>query len=306
MISTVRVLTGLWTLGFFLICTYMMWADELQRPGHGRKIKVFVLAGQSNMEGRADGSKLTLGDRERLGKVQNRVQLAFNYEPIRELNVVKPAEEIGTIYNKKFIFGPELFFGIELAEAWADEKILLVKRSEGATSLHGCWNPEWQEDKAATMGEEQEPKLYRELIAYVKQVLSGYGEDEYEICGFLWVQGETDSGNETASAEYSNNLRNLIQRIRHDMGYASMPFMLFQVGQGKVVEGMKQVARVMPKVTLIPQSIDPNSLHFYQKMKNGHYNYDGMKKLGSRFADLFLKQPVQKHDSLNESALQRP
>ena len=105
------------------------------------------------MEGRADGNKLTVRDKNRLGEVQGRVQLAFNYEPICDLDVVKPSDEIGKLYNRELIFGPEYFFGIALAEAWADEYILLIKRTEGATSLHGCWNSDWREDKATAMGE---------------------------------------------------------------------------------------------------------------------------------------------------------
>ena len=151
------------------------------------------------MEGRADGNKLTSQDRERLRKAQDRVLLAFNYEPIRPLNAVRPSEEIAEIYKRDLIFGPELFFGIAMSEAWPQEKILLAKLTAGATSLHRSWNPDWRGDKAAAMGEERAPKLYSALTAYVKQVLSGYGDDEYEICAMLWVQGETDAGNETAA-----------------------------------------------------------------------------------------------------------
>jgi hypothetical protein len=112
----------------------------------------------------------------------------------------------------------------------------------------------------------------------------------------LWVQGETDAGNKTAAAEYGTNLRALIERIRHDTGCETLPFLLFQVGRGDVVEGMRRTAREVPNVTLIPQSLDPVSLDFYKKMENGHYNYEGMKKLGQRFAQLFLSQHSQRHE----------
>lgn len=290
---TVRAASGLLVLSFVLAWAHTAWADELQRPKHGKKIKVFILAGQSNMEGRADANKLTPQDRQRLGKVQSRVQLAFNDEPIRALDVVKPSAEIAEIYKRDLIFGPELFFGVALAEAWPKEKILLIKRTEGGTSLHGCWNPNWRADKATAMGEENEPKLYSALTTYVEKVLSGYREDEYEICAMLWVQGETDAGNETAAAAYGDHLQALVERIRHDLGREVLPFLLFQVGHGKVVGGMKRTARNLPNVTLIPQSSDPVSLDFYPKMENGHYNYQGIRKLGHRFAGLFLSQRFQ-------------
>jgi len=288
--AIMRIAGGLLTLGFVGAWACAGWADDLQKPQRGKKVKVFLLAGQSNMEGRADGAKLTREDRERLQNIQGHVQLAFNNEPIRPLDVVKPSEEIAEIYGRDRIFGPELFFGITLSEAWPEEQILLIKLSAGATSLYGCWNPDWQLDKAAAMGEEDEPKLYSTLTNYVRQVLSGYEPNEYEICAMLWVQGETDTRNDAAAAAYGQNLETLIKQIRHDTGYDSLPFLLFQVGRGEVVAGMKRTARKVPNVTLIPQNLDPASPDFYEKMENGHYNCEGMKKLGRRFAEVFLSQ----------------
>ncbi len=40
------------------------------------KLNVFIFAGQSNMEGRADGAKLSDADRERLARVKDRIALA--------------------------------------------------------------------------------------------------------------------------------------------------------------------------------------------------------------------------------------
>ncbi|MCP4642072.1 MAG: sialate O-acetylesterase [bacterium] len=289
----VRAASGLLVLSLVLSWAHSAWTDGLHKPERDKKIRVFLLAGQSNMEGRADGNKLTPQDRERLEKARDRVQLAFNHEPVGPLNVVAPHPEIAEIYQRDLIFGPELFFGITLSEAWPEEEILLIKLAAGATSLHGSWNPDWREDKATIMHEEGEPKLYGALTAYAKQVLSGCDDHEYEICAMLWVQGETDTKNRTAAAAYGDNLRNLVESIRHDVGDESLPFLLFQVGRGEVVEGMKRTAQEVPNVTLIPQSPDPVSPDFYQKMENGHYNYEGMKKLGRRFAEAFLGQHNQ-------------
>ncbi len=269
-------------------------AGERARPEAGKKIKVFLLGGQSNMEGRADGARLSPVDTQRLDVAQSRVQLAYNNEAMQPLNVVVPVPGIARSYKRDLIFGPELFFGIALAEAWPDEKILLIKRTQGGTSLYGCWNPEWTEEKAALMNEEKKPRLYGELIAYAKDVLSGYAEDQYELCGMLWVQGESDASNEIAAAAYGDNLQNLIRSIRHDMGSDALPFLMFQVGSGQVVEGMRRVSAEVPGVTLLPQDKDPASTDFYPIMEeNNHYNNDGMRKLGERFAAEFLEEYTQ-------------
>jgi hypothetical protein len=275
------------------ILTVAFWgcahSDELRRPDPGKKIKVFLFAGQSNMEGRANGRELTLQDKERLRNAQNRVQLAFNREPIHPLDVVSPPDEIREIYQRDRIFGPELFFGMALAEALPDERILFIKRTEGATSLYGCWNPDWSKDKASIMGELNKPKLYREFIDYVRSVLDGYSPDDYEICAMLWVQGEGDGKVPQAAVAYGSTLRTLIERVRKDLGRDTLPFILLQVGSVQVVEGMNRTADKVSNVTLIHQSQDADSPDFYEKMENGHYNCDGMKKLGARFAEVFLR-----------------
>ncbi len=263
--------------------------DELQRPDPGKKIKVFLLAGQSNMEGRADGRKLTQKDQVRLKNAQQRVQLAFNHQAVGPLDVVAPSPEIGKIYRRDRIFGPELFFGIALTEAFPDERFLLIKRTRGSSSLHGSWNPDWREDKAALMGEAKHPKLYSDFIDYALRVLEGYSPEDYELCAMLWVQGESDDKAAAAEAAYGTTLGKLIRRVRLDTHHEALPFILFQVGSPKVVEGMRKSAAKDANVILIPQSQNADSPDFYQKIENGHYNYQGQKKLGARFADVFLQ-----------------
>jgi hypothetical protein len=176
-----------------------------------------------------------------------------------------------------------------LAEALPNERFLFIKRTEGATSLYGCWNPDWSKDKASIMGELNKPKLYREFIDYVRSVLVGYSPEDYEICAMLWVQGEGDRKVPQAAVAYGSILRTLIERIRKDMRRDTLPFILLQVGSVQVVEGMNRTADKTPNVALIHQSQDTDSLDFYEKMENGHYNCDGMKKLGTRFAEVFLR-----------------
>ena len=150
------------------------------------------------------------------------------------------------------------------------------------------WNPEWNVAKAKLMGEEKDPKLYHEFITYISKVLDAYSTDEYKICGMLWVQGESDSKIPDAEKSYGSTLRKLIRQVREDLGQNNLPFLLFQVGSKQVADGMKRCADKTNNVTLIIQNQSPDSPDYYDKMKNGHYNYKGMKKLGTRFADAYL------------------
>ena len=253
--------------------------------------KVFILAGQSNMDGRGDGSQLTADDRQRLAAVQDRVLLAYNGGATQPLDVTTPQPWIGKKFGLDLTFGPELFFGIRVAEAWPDHDILLIKRSLGGTSLYGAWSPDWNLDRALVMNEADRPHLFAELVGDIETVLGALGDKDYEIAGMLWVQGETDSnvnkfGPEPA-ATYGENLGRLIREIRKVAGDPDLPFHMLQVGGGAVVEGMRDTAEQMPFVYLIPQSRDPESSSFLPKYGPpvGHYNYTGMKRIGGLFAE---------------------
>lgn len=228
MILIKLTIKGIFVIFILFTTLDFSWSNNLQKSDRKKRIKVFVLAGQSNMEGRADANKLLDVDLERLAKAQKNVELAFNYRHIIPLRAAEPSEEIAEIYKRSLIFGPELFFGIKLSEEWPDEKILLIKLAEGSTSLHGCWHPEWSEGKAAIMNERNESKLYTELMNYTEQTLSAYKKHEYEICAMLWVQGETDSGNEIAAAHMEKIFNNLSVIFGKTWKMIHSPFCFFR------------------------------------------------------------------------------
>ena len=65
---------------------------------------------------------------------------------------------------------------------------------------------------------------------------------------------------------------------------------MLQVGGGDVVEGMKNTAGSDPNVLFIPQSKDPNAANFLPGYGPpvGHYNYEGMKRIGNLFSEAVL------------------
>lgn len=257
------------------------------------KTLVFLLAGQSNMDGRGDASQLTTEDRRRLALVQDRVTLYYNHFPVQPLQPYLPPAHTARKFQLDTVFGPELFFGIGIAEAYPDREIVLIKRSLGGTSLYGCWNPNWDLEKATLMNEEKRPQLFEDFISYTKEVLTDYSEGTYELGGMLWVQGETDSGvkrfGTTPSLAYGENLRALVSAVRAEMGITELPFVMLQVGNGKVVSGMQALANEDPYVKLIPQEKEKTSPYYYPKYGPpvGHYNYEGMRRIGYLFFEMY-------------------
>lgn len=264
-----------------------------QIPLAKKKLQVYLLAGQSNMDGRANGGDLSSEDLARLEKVADRINFYNNHKPVSNLQFTPSTPYLKEKFKFDFIFGPELFFGIEMAEKYPDEEFIFIKRALGGTSLYGCWNPNWTYEKAKISLEENKPKLYFDFRDYVKEVLKDYSYDSYEIKGMLWVQGEADSNimkrGEKPANSYGENLQALVNAVRNDFNQPELPFVLFQVGKGKVVEGMKETTRKDPNVYLIPQSDDKKSTDFYAQYDPPlwHYTTESMKRIGIAFYKSF-------------------
>lgn len=265
------------------------------------KTKVFLLAGQSNMDGRARASGLSETDKSRLKKAQQNVTLYYNFNGGNPLDVTKVEEHTAQKFGEDYLFGPELFFGIEMSEKYPNHQIILIKIARGGMSLYGAWNPDWTLEKATLIKEQKQPKMYSEFVDYSKKVLSKLDkessercEDEgsYELCGMLWVQGEADSGNKGGlkpRETYEYNLINLIKYVRKDFNHTKLPFLIFQVGQGKVVEAMQNVSEADENVILIPQSKSKDSKFYFERNPPpvSHYVTASMKRIGAYFFEFY-------------------
>lgn len=283
-----------------LIILSLLFGVTTVNSQNNEKIKVFLLAGQSNMDGRAKASNLSFNDKERLKKAQNNVTLYYNFSEGKPLDTTKVASHTAKKFGADYLFGPELFFGIEMSEKYPEHKIILIKRSRGGMSLYGAWNPDWSLEKATLIKEEKQPKLYSEFVDYSKKVLSKFDPESYTLCGMLWVQGESDSGKKGGkkpAETYQYNLTNLISHVREDFNKPELPFLMFQVGHGKVVEAMKNVAQEDKNVVLIPQEKDKNSRFYFEKNPPpvGHYVTDSMKRIGMLFFEFYEKEFVDKN-----------
>mgnify|MGYP001353134543 CR=1 FL=1 len=261
------------------------------------KINVFILAGQSNMAGAANASNLTKLDIKDLENAQRNISFVNNGNKSIPLNVTTPPAWKRKKFQLDSCFGPEIFFGIELSKKHPNKKFLFIKRSQGGTSLYGCWNPNWTKEKAQYIGELNKPKLFYELINDVDRELSKYDKSDYQIMGMLWVQGESDSSQKWGplpSETYADNLTNLIKSSRLEFKSSQMQFMIMQVGSEKIGEAMKQVSKQLKNVTFIAQNKDISSYNFLPRLEdNIHYNYFGMKKIGILFSNNFNNKHKQ-------------
>ncbi len=211
-----------------------------------KPVKVFVLAGQSNMVGHgfvaaepkrnegkgsleyvakqpatADKFKHLL---TKDGKWAERDDVLIHYLD-RGKGKLAPGFGAG-----KDTIGPELGFGWVVGDAY-EEPVLLVKLAWGGKSLAKDFRP-------PSAGGEVGP-YYKEVIDRTKAVLKdlkkefpALGDRGYELAGFGWHQGWNDRINQAFVDEYEKNMAHFIRDVRKDLGVAKLPFVIAESGQG--------------------------------------------------------------------------
>ncbi len=220
-------------------------------PKGNGKLKVFILAGQSNMVGHGvvrgrPGQKGTL---EMLTK---NPATAARYKHllgkggewvVREDVWIRYGEYAGALTigqtAARNAIGPEFAFGLAVGDLF-DEQVLLIKCCRGGTSLAGPWRPPSSGDAGERKrGEGGIGAEYDKMIAGVKRQLAdiktdfpSYDGAGYEIVGFGWHQGWNDGCSAGGVAEYEKNMANLIRDVRKDLGTPKLPVIIAGSGFG--------------------------------------------------------------------------
>lgn len=265
-------------------------AKPLQRPDdkpadQTKKVKVFILMGQSNMVGMGDIEPMgTAGTLSTLVKTQKRypflVDDAGQWTVRKDVHYydarVKKGGPLTATSNGRSI-GPELGFGFVMGQL-LDEPVLILKSCIGNRSLGwdllppgseryvaevtersgakvqkvfagykdkpDSWIADagkgtateplpWLDPKSGKAIEWYAGKQYDDDMANAKAALAnlasiypGYKGQGYEICGFVWWQGNKDSFNAVHTARYEQNLARLIPALRKDYDAPNAKFIL--------------------------------------------------------------------------------
>lgn len=197
-----------------------------------KPLKVFILAGQSNMEGHAAVSTFDhigmdpktapllkeMRNADGSPRVCDKVDIAFftskggwGKEPEPLYKQGKLTTDFGAQGHGPQI-GPEFTFGIYMQKQ-LNEPMLIIKTAWGGKSLNTDFRPpsagpfQWNAqaaDKASAEAKAKKiaatGKYYREMIDDVRKVLADPGKvcpayhknEGYELAGFVWFQGFND------------------------------------------------------------------------------------------------------------------
>ena len=249
-----------------MLCCFLSFS---RAGGEGDTVKVFILAGQSNMEGKAKNelfeyqatapkTKAFFAHLRKDGKWIVRDDVFIKY--------LKRHGNLTLGYGSPGRTGMALEFGTVVGNQF-DEPVLLIKTCWGGHSLYKNFRP-------PSAGFPDEKKLQKELeqaqervrkknkkknrndpIPTMKDIKSAYGKSyrmmldeiavtfkDYEtlfpklkgkklqIAGFVWFQGWNDMYN-GAEKEYASNMKHFINDVRKDLKAPKMPFVIALMGQ---------------------------------------------------------------------------
>ena len=184
-LTTIRILASV-VLALMAGCAQAP-EPEVKEPPAKKTMKVFILAGQSNMGNSGYSAEIS----DELQRGDNRIQYFFEgqWQTLRPL--AKPHARL----VKKFgwtenTFGPELGFGNEMGKAWADETIGIIKVQVGGSSIIS-WQPDWNEEQAGrTQLGTQQGAIYPRLMEAIEMARSS--REDLEFVGLIWNQGGAD------------------------------------------------------------------------------------------------------------------
>ncbi|MBK9365873.1 MAG: hypothetical protein IPN01_06065 [Deltaproteobacteria bacterium] len=241
-------------------------------------IEVYLLAGQSNMDGYAYQSGLPPA-----WKVAE-PGVSIYWSGWGELRALAPASAGGSPY-----VGPEVSMGHTfLAEG---RRVVLVKHAVSGTDLATFWYPGlYDGDPSAGEG-------WLGLVDTVRgatAALDAAGEP-WRWAGMAWMQGESDAVYEWSASTYADNLALFVDRVREETGEAALPVAVGLIACDGLCVYVDTVRAAQEAVA----AADPAVLTFETRDLPRNYfdpwHYDGPanRVLGQRFAQALMGAPLE-------------
>lgn len=245
---------------FLALLVSCVLAGPMDAADPAKPVKVFILAGQSNMEGQgfiAADPKRNAG-KGSLEYLAKEPATAARFAHLRDkegqwavrddvwISYLDRKGPLAVGYGAKADrIGPELGFGWVIGNV-LDEPVLLIKCAWGGKSLAVDFRPPSAGKIPYALGQktqdaiEQDPgivgKYYRETLALTRDALTKVKElvpgatGRYELTGFGWHQGWNDRIDDKFNAEYEQNMAHFIRDMRKDLGAPQLPFVIAETG----------------------------------------------------------------------------
>ncbi len=262
-------------LSLFLFFILMFSFQVSSQNFDQKPVKVFLLAGQSNMDGCGVGEELP----EKYRITPKNVNLWDN-----KLKTWVELGETSFSNARNHQFGPEMEFSHRMSKAYPDHNIRIIKTSGGGTKLFNQWIPEGG--------------MYRRFNINIRNALHNLDSINqiYEICGMLWMQGESDSETFEMASAYEENLKIFFYAIREEMNVPELPIVMSRISSCLLKETpwVFDQTPIVQKAQEAVADTDPNVLiintdKLSTLWDNTHFDTKAQLKLGGKMAKLMLK-----------------
>ncbi|WP_202927941.1 sialate O-acetylesterase [Cyclobacterium roseum] len=174
-------------------------------------------------------------------------------------------------------FGPEVSFGRELKKLGYNPAIF--KYTKGATGLARDWKSPG------------EGGIYDRMTEDLKSAIKKLEKKGFTVTvrGFIWIQGETDAGNENTAKEYQSNLREMIHDLRRNViNEPNLKIILGVDEQHPFVKERPLVVEAQKKLAAEDSTISFTSMKGLSKADATHLTPEGLVAHGKRIFDAYL------------------
>jgi hypothetical protein len=260
--------------------------------GRAENIDLYVMAGQSNIFG------IVTIDNDLPAELQAPQDIPFKfslrYVPTKNFISdgfidLQPLSNFGSTYFLS-TFASELTFG-QILQQRSATKIAILKVAANGSSLAVDWDPA------------DPTSMYQRLTMTTDEALVELAGLGYQptVKGLVWVQGETDSENQTRAQKYANNLDGFINALRtQDWFPSEVPMVINQLHAATNTTYAATVRNAQSSVALGRtdniQLLNIDDLSLYAD--GIHYTNAMQLEVGRRLANVFL--PAVPEPSLME------
>ncbi|MFC3559273.1 sialate O-acetylesterase [Pedobacter jamesrossensis] len=239
-------------------------SNDESKSHHKSNVWIFIMAGQSNMAGRAKVEPLDTITNKRILVMQPNGKITIAKEP---LHLYEPAM-VGLDCG--------LSFGKQLLKSIPDSiSILLVPTAVGGSSIN-----QWLGDS-----------LHRgvKLHSNFKKLLN-LSIQHGTVKGILWHQGESDA-NQVKVKKYQQKLIELFLIFRKEVNNDQIPILTGEIGAfSEQVEYQKQINKSIRKnANKDPYTFLVRTNDLAHKGDQLHFDAKSQRQLGERFAKIYSK-----------------
>ena len=229
-----------------------------------KKVWVFILAGQSNMAGRGLVEPQDTIPSPRILTINKQGEIILAKEPLHFYEPTLTGLDCGLSFAKAML--PHVPKGVS---------ILLIPTAVGGSAISHWLNDVIYKNMHLLTN-------FKEKVVIAKQ----YGQ----LKGILWHQGESDA-NSRDIPEYSHRLTKLFTEFRTSAGNEKLPIMMGELGSYssnkqdwlRINEQIKQYAAADSHAIVV------STADFIDKGDKIHFNSEGQRILGQRFAEAYLR-----------------